>query len=157
MSKDSKQDTEYDIFKDSALRYVGYSNEIGEAFRPIIPLRIVAYSYLIEFAYFISDTIHKGHIAYHDYKHQDNVLTHISKASAYTMVWQCFASVLLPAFTINRVVKLMGYISKNYMKNNILIKYSPTIIGLTVIPILPLVLDPIVDQAMNKITGKYYI
>jgi fission process protein 1 len=157
MKKDGKQDNEYDIFKDSALRYLGYSNEIGEAFRPIIPLRIVAYSYIIEFSYFISDTIHKGHKAYQDYKHHDDVIRHISKASFYTVIWQCFASVVLPAFTINRIVKLIGYISKHFTKNQLMIKYSPTIIGLIVIPILPIVLDPIVDKAMEKILGQQYI
>jgi hypothetical protein len=61
-NNDRKQ--EYDIFKDSPIRYLGYSNEIGEAFRPLISRRLVAFSYLIEIIYFFSDTFHKGHKAY---------------------------------------------------------------------------------------------
>jgi fission process protein 1 len=156
MSKETKSETEYDIFKDSVLRYLGYSNEIGEAFRPIISTKIVTYSYLLEFVYFISDTVHKGHKAYIDNKNKEDVMRHISKASIYTMVWQCFASVILPAFTINRIVKLFGYLSRNYSNNRFIVKYFPTFIGLTVIPILPGILDPIVNKAMEKTFGKYY-
>jgi fission process protein 1 len=156
MSNEIKTDKEYDIFKDSALRYIGYSNELGEAFRPIIPSKVVTYSYIIEFAYFICDTVHKGHKAFLDNRHDEDVIKHISKASIYTMTWQCFASVMLPAFTINRIVKLFAYISKHYSKNKYIISYFPTFIGLTLIPILPSILDPFVDKVMEETLGRYY-
>jgi fission process protein 1 len=156
MSKEKIIEKEYDIFKDSELRYIGYSNEIGEAFRPIIPSRIVTYSYILEFVYFISDTIHKGHKAYIENKHDKDVIKHISKASIYTITWQCFASVILPAFTINRLVKLFGYLTRHYSKNRYIISYFPTFIGLSIIPVLPGILDPIVDKVMEETLGKYY-
>ena len=33
MNKDQKAEAEYNVFRDSALRYMGYANEIGESFR----------------------------------------------------------------------------------------------------------------------------
>ena len=36
---------DYDIYRDSPLRYAGYLNECGEAFRPIVPGYIVILSY----------------------------------------------------------------------------------------------------------------
>ena len=32
---------EFDPFKDTLLRYLGYTNEFGEAFRPLIPKWVV--------------------------------------------------------------------------------------------------------------------
>lgn len=32
-NKDQKTEAEYNVFRDSALRYMGYANEIGESFR----------------------------------------------------------------------------------------------------------------------------
>ena len=146
---------EYDIFKDSLLRYVGYSNEIGEAFRPIVPRFIVNYSYVIEFGYFIGDIFHKGHKAYHINKHDDNVYLKVSKAGAYTIVWQFFASALIPALAINRIVWMMGKLTNRYSKNINVKKYIPTMIGLIVIPVMPLVLDPFVDKIMKKSLERY--
>jgi fission process protein 1 len=50
----------HNIFRDSALRYAGYANEIGESFRYQIP-RLVAPTYVIAFAYVCADAISTGH------------------------------------------------------------------------------------------------
>lgn len=55
-----KEDSSYDIYKDSLVRFLGYSNEVGEAFRPLIPRAIVNLSYGIAIAYSLADTIDKG-------------------------------------------------------------------------------------------------
>ena len=148
-----KVEEEYDIFKHSALRYLGYSNEIGEAFRPIVPRYIVNWSYLVEIIYFFSDTFHKGHKAYVNPKDEDTRVFGVIKASSYTLVWQFFASVALPAFMINRVIKGLGYVlNKSSMSGGV--KYIPTMIGLCLIPVLPIVLDPLVDKVMINTLGN---
>ena len=38
---------EVDIYRDTALRYMGYANEVGEAFGPIVPAWIVPFSYVV--------------------------------------------------------------------------------------------------------------
>jgi fission process protein 1 len=142
---------DYDIFKDSLLRYCGYANELGEAFRPIVHVSAVRFSYLIELLYFFSDTFHKGAKAYQ--KEDYNKTKEAIKAGTYTLVWQCLASVVIPAFVINRSVKLTGYlVNKTGIRN----KYIPTLIGLSMIPILPYSLDPAVDKFMSKTLGPGY-
>jgi fission process protein 1 len=147
----SNTDDHYDVFKDSKLRYVGYSNEIGEAFRPIVPISVVRFSYLLEMVYFISDTLHKG---VHAYTHGEggSKTMHALRASSYTMLWQFLASVAVPAFAINRCVKFSGYILRNSKMVSVK-KVAPTLIGLWLIPLLPYVLDPFVDGVMNKVLG----
>eukprot|EP00538_Stauroneis_constricta_P010727 CAMPEP_0119555174 /NCGR_PEP_ID=MMETSP1352-20130426/7468_1 /TAXON_ID=265584 /ORGANISM="Stauroneis constricta, Strain CCMP1120" /LENGTH=51 /DNA_ID=CAMNT_0007601897 /DNA_START=23 /DNA_END=175 /DNA_ORIENTATION=- len=45
---DDGKDKEYDIFRDSLLRYTGYANEVGESFRYQYP-RLVMPSYAVAF------------------------------------------------------------------------------------------------------------
>ncbi|CAN0168442.1 unnamed protein product, partial [Ectocarpus fasciculatus] len=49
-----------DIFRDTALRYMGYANEVGEAFRPLIPAFAVVASYGVAIAYVSADAVAKG-------------------------------------------------------------------------------------------------
>ena len=46
------------MYRDSLLRYLGYANEVGESFRPILP-RLVVPSYVVSFGYVGMDTLDK--------------------------------------------------------------------------------------------------
>ena len=48
-----------DLWRDTKVRYLGYANEVGEAFRPIAP-RLVRPSYAVAFAYVFGDTYDKS-------------------------------------------------------------------------------------------------
>lgn len=50
---------EPDLFRDTPVRLLGYANEVGEAFRPILP-RFVGPSYAIATLYMVADTADKG-------------------------------------------------------------------------------------------------
>ena len=54
-----KTPNEPDIWRESLLRYAGYANEVGEAFRHILP-KLVGPSYGIAFLYVAGDTFDKG-------------------------------------------------------------------------------------------------
>ncbi|CAM9999152.1 unnamed protein product, partial [Laminaria digitata] len=54
------EEGEVDIFRDTALRYMGYANEVGEAFRPLIPGFAVVVSYAVAIAYVSADAVAKG-------------------------------------------------------------------------------------------------
>ena len=49
-----------DIYRDSLLRYLGYANEVGEAFRPLVPVELVYASYVLAIGYILADTVDKG-------------------------------------------------------------------------------------------------
>lgn len=46
---------EFDIYRDSKLRYCGYANEIGESFRPLIPKIFVHLSYAVAVCYVLAE------------------------------------------------------------------------------------------------------
>ena len=47
----SASEPERDPWRDTFLRYLGYSNEVGEAFRPLVSRSVVIGSYLVAFTY----------------------------------------------------------------------------------------------------------
>jgi len=55
----STEEAEFDIWRDSLLRYLGYSNELGEAVRPVFPAAYFA-SYCAAFGYVLADSIDKS-------------------------------------------------------------------------------------------------
>lgn len=53
-----------DIYRESPLRYLGYSNELGESFRPLIKKWMVNASYGVAIAYVLADAQDKSRQAY---------------------------------------------------------------------------------------------
>ena len=91
---------EVDLYRDTYVRYMGYANELGEAFRPNFP-RLVLPSYGVSFAYVFMDTFDKASKA--NIKSKGNSAT-IIEAAVDTMLWQSFASVIIPGFVIHKIV-----------------------------------------------------
>ena len=46
---------EVDFYRDTPVRYLGYANELGESFRPMVPKMVVP-SYIVSFGYVVADT-----------------------------------------------------------------------------------------------------
>ncbi|KUF92840.1 Mitochondrial fission process protein 1 [Phytophthora nicotianae] len=139
-----------DIWRDSLVRYLGYANELGESFRPIVP-RLVVPSYLVAFGYVLGDTFDKATKAHAKAMEQRvssrkrNAL--VVDATVDTLVWQTMASVAIPGFTINRV---------RAAKNSPVVRrWAPTAIGLGVIPLIIHPIDSFVDLAMDKTVRKW--
>ena len=155
--KNKKAPKEYDIYKDSYLRYLGYSNEIGEAFRKVTSRGFVIFTYLLEFGYFAGDTCHKGHKAYVNSKDHDNQFYYVIKHSGYTILWQFFATCLIPPLAINIVVgRTHLYLNnRNFSPNAI--RYIPLSIGLLMIPLFNIYIDPIVGDALDHFFDNHLI
>jgi fission process protein 1 len=88
-----------DIWRHSLLRYLGYSNELGESFRPIIP-RLVVPSYLIAFGYVLGDTMDKAMKAKQEVDTSKNISNKkrkwtIASATVDTLLWQTAVGSLL--------------------------------------------------------------
>ncbi|RUS77871.1 hypothetical protein EGW08_014384 [Elysia chlorotica] len=101
---EDKKAKEYDVFKDSLFRYLGYANEVGEAFRVLVPVSVVKLSYVVASGYVVADSFDKGFKVWKKpaaaggerYKK-------VAVAATDTLIWQGLASVAIPGFTINRI------------------------------------------------------
>ena len=146
-----------DVFRDTPLRYFGYANEVGEAFRPIYP-RFVTPSYGIAFAYVGADSLTKTWTAYH------NGSSHSFVAATFVdcLTWQTLASVLVPGKVINVVTAMSANAIQNSMifkSQSLIHKYGATVIGMCCIPMIirPIdeAVDILLDSTLRKVLPKH--
>lgn len=149
----------------SAHRYVAYTSEIGESFRPIAHPWLVRGAYGISWAYLGGDVAYEGYKAYlsnqrilhpqtdpdapsSDLHAPGNVpaIDHYAARMAERAVFQSIASMGLPAFTIHSIVKYSGKAMKN-VKNTKIRTWGPIGLGLAAVPALPYLFDHPVEQA----------
>ena len=146
--KPAEETKEVDIYRDTPVRLLGYCNEVGESFRYLAPW-FVKPSYAISFAYVFADTYDK---AMKQYKKDGNKTSKTLNIKAVDcLVWQTFASVVIPGFVINRIVKMSRMLFKTPA-----FKLVPTLIGLASIPLIVHPIDHSVDFAMDKSYRSYF-
>ena len=119
----------------SAQRYVAYTSDIGESFRPVAHPWLVRSAYGISWAYLIGDVSHEGYKAYMrnqrlrgslNDEHKNAVanqevvkpeyipaIEDFRSIMAQRAVFQSIASMGLPAFTIHSIVRYSGQFLKN--------------------------------------------
>ncbi|RMZ80187.1 hypothetical protein DV737_g3076, partial [Chaetothyriales sp. CBS 132003] len=146
----------------SAHRYVAYTSDIGESFRPVAHPKLVRTAYAISWAYLIGDVGHEGYKAYcrnRNLLHPPGsdgpaAAVHIPAIEDYRSVmveravFQSIASMGLPAFTIHSVVKYSGKALKN-ASSATLRTWGPIGLGLAVVPALPYMFDKPVEDAVE--------
>lgn len=141
-----------DIFRDTPVRLLGYTNEVGEAFRSLVHVNVVRLSYAVASVYVVADTADKVLKA-------DKVKCSVANAhrnkllntAVDTLVWQALASVIIPGFTINRVCALSLFLLKRYTSMPLnACKWTTTGVGLGCIPFIVSPIDHGVHTLMDK-------
>lgn len=158
-------------------RYVAYTSDIGESFRPVAHPLLVKLGYGISWSYIIGD------VSYFSWKcrlkqqglyqpglkpwdplpmEPDVIASAEYKANNLDwkmdglkrMIFQSVASMGLPAFTIHSVVKYMGkYVQKSGMKGRVA-TLLPVTTGLAVVPLLPYLFDEPVEHGLDYIFAQ---
>ncbi|KAF6029648.1 MTFP1 [Bugula neritina] len=147
-SGDEATATEGDIFRDYPVRYLGYANEVGEAFRSFVHVGLVRLSYAVSTCYVIADAAHKGQIANKKFSTHPEKTSIIAQSVADTLLWQGLASVIIPGFTINRICWMSTRLLSKRMSLNSS-KGISTAIGLAAIPFIIRPIDTSVDMLME--------
>lgn len=150
-------DEEYDIFRDSPLRYLGYANEIGESFRYQFP-KFVVPSYVVAFGYCSADAATSGYDIYQKGIQNGSPTAKVDSlvATADTLIWQSLASVTIPGATINMVVKASRFaVARSPVALPLTVsKWFPTATGLGSIPFIISPIDHAVDELMDATFRK---
>jgi len=110
---------EVDLYRDTALRYMGYANECGEAFADWLPVGGVPASYAVAIAYVLADTVDKSKKAWQstarptecppgdlDCELEEQIpdslrFQHAASSTFDTLAWQLLASVFIPGSVIH--------------------------------------------------------
>ncbi|KAI3342760.1 mitochondrial 18 KDa protein-domain-containing protein [Ustulina deusta] len=166
----------------SAHRYVAYTSDVGESFRPVAHPWLVRGAYGVSWAYILGDVSYEGYKAYWQNQRVLNPQLELSErqqkatglpSSGSTNakpgvvspledyrtvmvqrgIFQSLASMGLPAFTIHSVVRYSGRAMKD-IKNKTLRVWGPIGLGLSVVPFLPRLFDGPVENAVEWIFHK---
>lgn len=139
----SSADKPPDIYRDTPLRYMGYANEVGEAFAPYLPSWGVPASYAVATTYVLMDTIDKTKKTYEE----TESLKESAKEGIETLTWQMLASVFWPGSFVHLVVSLCPA-SRD-------VEGLPTLVGLLCIPLIVKPIDNTIDYVMENSVSKY--
>jgi len=138
-----------DIYRDSPLRFLGYANEVGEAFRPLVPVELVYFSYFAAISYILADTVDKGRKG--AAVGGGSAALRGTLGALDTFSWQMLASVLFPSYIINRsVCYLDGMQGLGALPELLQASWLPTVVGLILIPLIILPLDVLAHFTMNS-------
>ncbi|CAM9585453.1 unnamed protein product [Pylaiella littoralis] len=154
--EEGAEQREVDIFRDTALRYMGYANEVGEAFRPLIPAFAVVASYGVAIAYVSADAVAKG---FKCSKESDSKACALP-ASFDVLTFQMLASVVFPGFTINRWVAFVEYIVQaSDLESQFpgVAGWLPTAAGLGLIPFIVAPLDNLVEEVLDRTLRPFLV
>ncbi|KLO15755.1 hypothetical protein SCHPADRAFT_902127 [Schizopora paradoxa] len=135
----------------AAQRYIAYTSDVGEAFRPVVKPWVVTAAYGVSWLYLAGD------VGFETWKAQRKGPTPLEAASftesqrlalvaAKRGIFQAIASMALPAFTIHTIVKQSARLFKKTV-NPRTKAWGPTLTGLAVVPILPYLYDAPVEAA----------
>jgi len=138
----------------AATRYVAYTSDVGEAFRPVVPPWVVTGGYAISWLYLGGDVSYESYKAYHQGPTAVEAAnfsepTRIAMIATKRAVFQSIASMALPAFTIHTIVKRATKSFAN-VKNPRLKLWGPTVLGLSAVPALPYLYDKPVEHLTDK-------
>ncbi|RKU47161.1 hypothetical protein DL546_006988 [Coniochaeta pulveracea] len=165
----------------SAHRYVAYTSDIGESFRPVAHPWLVRGAYGVSWAYILGDVGYEGYKAYWHNQHILNPNIELSERAKRIVglsdgpvstepgrvvpledyrvvmlqrgIFQSIASMGLPAFTIHSVVRYSGRALKD-VKNKTVRTWGPIGLGLAVVPFLPTLFDKPVENAVEFVFHK---
>ncbi|KAJ3754371.1 mitochondrial 18 KDa protein-domain-containing protein [Lentinula raphanica] len=138
----------------ASTRYIAYTSDIGEAFRPVVPPWIVTAAYGISWLYLTGDV---GYETYKAHRHGPSAFeaanfsepTRLAFTAVQRATFQSIASMALPALTIHTAVNQAKKAFKN-VKNPRLKLWGPTATGLSLVPGLPYIFDHPVEQITDK-------
>lgn len=163
-------------------RYVAYTSDIGESFRPVAHPYLVKLGYGVSWLYILGDVSYASWIVKlksegrytsglkpwnYPYPEPNPVAKQVFEStqgdklveSDWRLVglkrglFQSIASMGLPAFTIHSVVRYSSVLFKN-LKIKPLKTYGPVGLGLGVVPLLPYLFDEPVEHAIDYIFDK---
>lgn len=160
-SQEETSATEYNVFRDSPLRYMGYANEIGESFRYQFP-RFVVPSYIMSFGYCAMDAATTGYRVWSEEDESSNLGKNATSkefrtalATFDTLLWQSLASVMIPGATINVIVRASRFAVARTALPVMVAKWIPTAVGIGSIPLIIHPIDSFVDFSLDNTTRSW--
>lgn len=129
------------------IRFAAYGSDFGEGLRPVLSDKWVKAAYGVSISYVVADII------YHTWHAKEAGLsdTVVLRTAVHATVFQFLASLAMPYVIIHTAVKKS---TTQFVKMGKFVKWGPSIVGLSLIPFLPLVDEPaefLIDGFFHKV------
>lgn len=135
-------------------RYFAFTSDLGEAFRPRLPLALVNASYGISVAYIFGAIGEAGVVAQREGKSSRE----IKETVAAEATFQFLASLLLPFLVIHTTVHKSAHFLKArsvHLTHPAVARWAPTGLGLCIIPALPPCIDVPCEHAVEAFFNRF--
>ncbi|KAF4654718.1 WD repeat-containing protein 44 [Perkinsus chesapeaki] len=138
------------------VRYLAFTSDVGEAFRPVVPKWLVNFSYATTVGYIFGDIGYSTWLEYKRTKDLADQKIRVWTAAAKATTFQMVASLALPFAIIHSTVHYSGVVLRRLApKNARLLQLGPTMIGLAIVPFLPVVCDKPIEHGVDLIFEKW--
>lgn len=135
-----------------AFRYLAFTSDVGEALRPVVRKSIVNASYAVAASYCVADvaweTYKVGKTGKNSLGHPMTVPQMVVERSTFQLV----ASLALPAVIIHSAVDFAKHFTKRIGRFQ---KWGPSVFGLAVIPLLPVLIDEPAERGIEWAFNKF--
>jgi fission process protein 1 len=136
-----------------AFRYLAFTSDFGEALRPVVKVGIVNASYAVAIGYCVVDVAWEGYkLKQNNYKTNAGVPMSMTQCIVERSTFQAIASVALPFAIIHTAVDVARRV---FTKVGKFTKWGPSVVGLSIIPLLPLYLDEPVEHGIEHVFETY--
>mmetsp|Transcript_43698 Transcript_43698/g.114848 ORF Transcript_43698/g.114848 Transcript_43698/m.114848 type:complete len:193 (+) Transcript_43698:37-615(+) len=122
------------------VRYTAYASDVGEGLRPVVP------EWAVRASYGLAVTYVAGEIGLHTYHASQKQDTDIPRVLAHQTIFHGIASLGLPMVIIHQAVHGAQVVTKRLGRFT---KWGPSLVGLSLIPALPFVVDAPVETAVD--------
>jgi fission process protein 1 len=136
-------------------RFLAYTSDVGEAARPIVNKKVVYAAYGMSGAYCFGAVGYKGYTAKNEGKQGAELADIIGQET----VFQLVASLLLPGIIIHTGVHQTQKLLKARQARPFLQSWAPSLVGLGLIPAMPLVDHPcemLLEKGFHELHPYYY-
>ena len=139
---------EYDIFRDSPLRYAAFTNDFGEVLRASIGNRLANLSHGVTFLYAAGD------VANTYLKHRSTSKELAISEMKDCAIWQAFASLLVTPVLLSLSCRGLTRLAAKTRLPAMVRHRGPEVLCLGSIPVIVPVIDQMTDDAMDKYYRK---
>lgn len=153
------------LLTESALRYLGFVNDVGEACKSLVPKPIYYGTYLVTGLYCMSDILLSPHRIQHKLTTSQDLNTESwlfynqhqirSRKLFDTSIWHFFATLSVTPFIIHKSKPVSKYFfSKTSLPPRFQTTFGPAIVGLCLIPIIVPPIDNLFHLILNSTWRK---
>jgi len=147
----------YTVGLSRLFRYLAFTSDFGEALRPVVHRGIVTATYGVAFVYCFADVgweaykVHQCHVDpkspyLHGHDGKKYASMSVTQCVVERSTFQALASLALPAVIIHQSVHAANNMFKRMGRFT---KWGPSVVGLSIIPLMPTFLDEPVEKIVE--------